>query len=88
MTAILKMGEILRSPKTKVVICCGAGGVGKTTTAAALALRAAQRGRRAFRPVAVQAAHARGRHQEASRRTNRLIQRAHGCVKVFNAHAV
>src|SRR5437763_14826723 len=29
-----------------IVVCCGAGGVGKTTTAAALALRAAGRGRR------------------------------------------
>ena len=29
-----------------VVVCCGSGGVGKTTTAAALALRAAERGRR------------------------------------------
>ena len=29
-----------------IVVCCGAGGVGKTTTAAALALRAAERGRR------------------------------------------
>src|SRR5947209_18339898 len=29
----------------KIVVCCGAGGVGKTTTAAALALRAAERGR-------------------------------------------
>lgn len=28
-----------------VIVCCGSGGVGKTTTAAALALRAAQRGR-------------------------------------------
>lgn len=28
------------------IVCCGAGGVGKTTTAAALALRAAERGRR------------------------------------------
>ncbi len=27
------------------IVCCGAGGVGKTTTAAALALRAAERGR-------------------------------------------
>ena len=26
-------------------MCCGSGGVGKTTTAAALALRAAERGR-------------------------------------------
>ncbi|MDV6011332.1 ArsA family ATPase [Haloechinothrix sp. LS1_15] len=30
---------------TKVVVCCGSGGVGKTTTAAALAMRAAERGR-------------------------------------------
>jgi anion-transporting ArsA/GET3 family ATPase len=30
-----------------VVICCGSGGVGKTTTAAAIALEGAQRGRRA-----------------------------------------
>jgi anion-transporting ArsA/GET3 family ATPase len=29
-----------------ILVCCGAGGVGKTTTAAALALRAAERGRR------------------------------------------
>ena len=31
----------------RVVICCGSGGVGKTTTAAALGLRAARAGRRA-----------------------------------------
>src|SRR5258706_13497979 len=30
----------------KVIVCCGAGGVGKTTTAAALALAAARMGRR------------------------------------------
>ncbi len=29
-----------------ILVCCGSGGVGKTTTAAALALRAAERGRR------------------------------------------
>jgi anion-transporting ArsA/GET3 family ATPase len=29
-----------------IIVCCGSGGVGKTTTAAALALRAAERGRR------------------------------------------
>src|SRR5437763_12456802 len=29
-----------------IIVCCGAGGVGKTTTSAALALRAAERGRR------------------------------------------
>lgn len=30
----------------RIIVCCGSGGVGKTTTAAALALRAAERGRR------------------------------------------
>jgi anion-transporting ArsA/GET3 family ATPase len=29
----------------EIIVCCGAGGVGKTTTAAALALRAAEQGR-------------------------------------------
>ena len=28
-----------------IIVCCGSGGVGKTTTAAALGLRAAERGR-------------------------------------------
>src|SRR5207253_6674558 len=31
----------------RIVICCGSGGVGKTTTAAAIALEGAHRGRRA-----------------------------------------
>jgi anion-transporting ArsA/GET3 family ATPase len=30
----------------QILVCCGSGGVGKTTTAASLALRAAERGRR------------------------------------------
>jgi anion-transporting ArsA/GET3 family ATPase len=30
----------------QIIVCCGSGGVGKTTTAASLALRAAERGRR------------------------------------------
>ena len=30
----------------EILVCCGAGGVGKTTTAASLALRAAERGRK------------------------------------------
>jgi len=30
----------------QIIVCCGAGGVGKTTTAASLALRAAERGRK------------------------------------------
>jgi anion-transporting ArsA/GET3 family ATPase len=32
--------------ESRILVCCGAGGVGKTTTAAALALRAAEAGRR------------------------------------------
>ncbi|GAA2369714.1 MULTISPECIES: ArsA family ATPase [Gordonia] len=42
----LKMGAVLADPGTRVVVCCGSGGVGKTTTAAAMALHAAERGRR------------------------------------------
>ncbi|MPZ00096.1 MAG: AAA family ATPase [Actinophytocola sp.] len=41
----LDIDTLIDNPKTKVVVCCGSGGVGKTTTAAALALRAAERGR-------------------------------------------
>lgn len=41
----LDMGSILRDTSNRVVVCCGAGGVGKTTTAAAMALRAAEYGR-------------------------------------------
>ncbi len=37
--------RLLDSADTKIVVCCGSGGVGKTTTAAAFALRAAERGR-------------------------------------------
>ncbi|MBD4175336.1 AAA family ATPase, partial [Xanthomonas citri pv. citri] len=36
---------ILADTANRVVVCCGAGGVGKTTTAAAMALRAAEGGR-------------------------------------------
>ncbi|RIJ70109.1 ArsA family ATPase [Nakamurella silvestris] len=42
----LDLDRILFDPATKVIITCGSGGVGKTTTAAALALRAAEYGRR------------------------------------------
>lgn len=40
----LDVDDLLRT--ASVVVCCGSGGVGKTTTAAALALRAAEQGRR------------------------------------------
>jgi len=42
----LDIDAILDDPGTRIVVCCGSGGVGKTTTAAALGLRAAERGRR------------------------------------------
>jgi anion-transporting ArsA/GET3 family ATPase len=41
----LDLNLLLDSPDTKIVVCCGSGGVGKTTTAAAFALHAAERGR-------------------------------------------
>ncbi|GAA0930398.1 MULTISPECIES: ArsA family ATPase [Streptomyces violaceusniger group] len=37
---------LLDDPQTRIVVCCGSGGVGKTTTAAALGVRAAERGRK------------------------------------------
>ena len=42
----LDLDAVVRNPETRIVVCCGSGGVGKTTTAAALALRAAEAGRR------------------------------------------
>jgi anion-transporting ArsA/GET3 family ATPase len=42
----LDLDGLLSDRDTKVLVCCGSGGVGKTTTAAALALRAAEQGRR------------------------------------------
>jgi len=41
----LDIDGLLRDPATRIIVCCGAGGVGKTTTAAALGLRAADMGR-------------------------------------------
>jgi anion-transporting ArsA/GET3 family ATPase len=42
--ARLKIDHVLDD--ARIIVCCGSGGVGKTTTAAALAVRAAERGRR------------------------------------------
>lgn len=42
----LDVDALLDDPTTGIIVCCGSGGVGKTTTSAALALRAAERGRR------------------------------------------
>jgi anion-transporting ArsA/GET3 family ATPase len=42
----LDVDALLDDPATRIVVCTGSGGVGKTTTSAALALRAAERGRK------------------------------------------
>ncbi|MEU3610562.1 ArsA-related P-loop ATPase [Streptomyces sp. NPDC035033] len=42
----LEIDPILDDRGTRIIVCCGSGGVGKTTTAAALGVRAAERGRR------------------------------------------
>ncbi|OEJ63204.1 anion-transporting ATPase [Streptomyces agglomeratus] len=43
---VLDIDPLLDDPATRIIVCCGAGGVGKTTTAAALGVRAAERGRK------------------------------------------
>ena len=42
----LDVDALLDDPRRRIIVCCGSGGVGKTTTAASLALRAAERGRK------------------------------------------
>ncbi len=42
----MDVDALLDDPGTGIIVCCGSGGVGKTTTSAALALRAAERGRK------------------------------------------
>jgi anion-transporting ArsA/GET3 family ATPase len=46
-TTRLDLDRIIDDRRTRIIVCCGSGGVGKTTTAAALGLRAAERGRQA-----------------------------------------
>ncbi|HEX3488921.1 MAG TPA: ArsA family ATPase [Streptosporangiaceae bacterium] len=41
----LDMDRLIDDRRTRIIVCCGSGGVGKTTTAAAIGLRAAERGR-------------------------------------------
>ncbi|WP_329572347.1 ArsA family ATPase [Kitasatospora sp. NBC_01266] len=42
----LDIDRLIDDPGTRIIVCCGSGGVGKTTTAAAIGLRSAERGRR------------------------------------------
>ncbi|WP_134767894.1 ArsA family ATPase [Nocardioides sp. 1609] len=44
--AVLDVDALIDDRGVGIIVCCGSGGVGKTTTSAALALRAAERGRR------------------------------------------
>ena len=47
MTAhLLDVDQLLKDESIHILVCCGSGGVGKTTTAAALGVRAAELGRR------------------------------------------
>ena len=41
----LDIDSLIADPHTQIIVCCGSGGVGKTTTSAALGLRAAEQGR-------------------------------------------
>ncbi len=41
----LAIDKLIDDRRTRIIVCCGSGGVGKTTVAAAIGLRAAERGR-------------------------------------------
>jgi anion-transporting ArsA/GET3 family ATPase len=43
---LLDPDALLADPAVRIIVCCGSGGVGKTTTSAALGLRAAESGRK------------------------------------------
>ncbi|HET6394441.1 MAG TPA: ArsA family ATPase [Blastococcus sp.] len=45
MAPAMDLHALITDPATRILVCCGAGGVGKTTTSAALALAAAEAGR-------------------------------------------
>ncbi|CAN5294872.1 MAG: ArsA family ATPase [Nocardioides sp.] len=45
-TLPLDVDTLLADRSTHIIVCCGSGGVGKTTTSASLALRAAEQGRK------------------------------------------
>jgi len=42
----LDIDALIDDRNQRIIVCCGSGGVGKTTTSAAIALRAAERGRK------------------------------------------
>ena len=43
--SVLAVDQLIDDRRTRIIVCCGSGGVGKTTIAAAVGLRAAERGR-------------------------------------------
>ena len=43
--ALLSIDKLIDDRRTRIIVCCGSGGVGKTTIAAAIGVRAAERGR-------------------------------------------
>jgi anion-transporting ArsA/GET3 family ATPase len=43
--SVLAVDRLIDDRRTRIIVCCGSGGVGKTTIAAAVGLRAAERGR-------------------------------------------
>ena len=45
-SSALDIDALIADTHTQIIVCCGSGGVGKTTTSAALGLRAAEQGRK------------------------------------------
>jgi DNA replication protein DnaC len=41
--ALLSIDKLIDDRRTRIIVCCGSGGVGKTTIAAAIGVRAAER---------------------------------------------